>query len=232
MDNIYFYKPDGKFKYLNKVRLWVVAQLVDRVDEKKRIRKWMRPLWGAALNQKGIVIYVSRLDAEISALNLKRSGEQWKVYSLDDFNIREMMIDCKNLTGNDKYHFLFSFGFWVNDNGNLTNKKGWLSQTLYVNTFTVNENIESEEQIIINFDHEIIKSIFNVWNNKIPSMPEYERYLEKINQYDSAYIESQAINALNSIEKDTEQVRPPDIAAIWNPTESKWIYTNPNNSIN
>lgn len=76
MEKILFYKPDGKFKYLNNIRLWVAAELVEIVDEQKNVKKWMRPMWASAEGNEGIVVYVSRLDAEISIKHMNyRKGE-------------------------------------------------------------------------------------------------------------------------------------------------------------
>ncbi|HHA1271751.1 TPA: hypothetical protein ACOELQ_002236 [Enterobacter mori] len=87
MNDIYFYKPDDKIKYINECDLWVIARLVDVVNEKNEVKQGMEPFWLSTSDQKGIAIFVSRLDAEILVQYMQRNNERWKVYPLNNFDI-------------------------------------------------------------------------------------------------------------------------------------------------
>lgn len=228
MEKILFYKPDGKFKYLNNIRLWVAAELVEIVDEQKNVKKWMRPLWASAEGNEGIVVYVSRLDAEISIKHMNKYGADWKVYPLNDFNIKEMMLDSKAITGKEKYHFNFSFGFWVSNEKQLINKNGWLSQSFFSEAFDVNSLIEKEDNVIFRFSEDLQNSFLKCWDEKIIIEPKYVDYLETINNSDDKYIEEQAFNALNAtktVDKQNALGELLNVSSIWSPTDNKWLYT-------
>ena len=233
MSDIYFYKPDDKIKYINSEKLWVVARQVEIVNDKREVKKWMQPLWAQAAEQKGIVVYISRLDAEIIVQHLKLYGESWKIYPLDDFNIKEMMLDCKEITGNPTYHFLFSIGFWINDNGSLMNKEGWLSQAFFTDTFNVGNEFEESEHIVIRFSEVVLKDIHNAWCEKIPGN-NYIEYLKYINELDDIQITSFALTALEKIKIEPNVLKHPEMVATWYPVSEneKWIYSVLNNTVN
>jgi hypothetical protein len=161
MESIYFYKPDGKFKYINDFSLWVIARLVDIVNEEKQESKWMEPMWMNAHGNSGIVVYVSRIDAEICVQHLRRNNEIWKVYSLHDFNITEMMLNSKRLTNKSEYNFVFALGFWINDSGALIKNGHILSQALTTDTFIVDSRYERNEHIIIRFSQANLEFIYS-----------------------------------------------------------------------
>lgn len=232
MDNIYFYQPDGNFKYINKCSLWVIARLVDIVNEKREVKKWMEPMWMKDHNQGGIAIYVSRIDAEIVVHHLQKGNEKWKVYPLHDFNITEMMLDCKRITNQNRYNFIFSIGFWINNQGALINNKYVLSQALMAEGFIVDSRYEENEKVIIKFSEEILKFIHQCWNKKGESLSEYEVYLEKINDMSSDEVENEVLKALKNIEIHEKNGNTTEIASIWSVADQKWIMSNLNNSIN
>lgn len=233
MNDIYFYKPDDKIKYINECDLWVIARLVDVVNEKKEVKQWMEPFWLSTSDQKGIAIFVSRLDAEILVQYMQRNNERWKVYPLNIFDIKEMMVNCKKLTNNSRYNFIYSFGFWSDSEGNLINKKYCLSQCLAVEGFTVDSRYEGDEDIVIRFSKETLNFIYSCWNNKVSDSADYRKYLESVNELDDVICKKEAILALENINSaETNRDFNPDIATIWSMPEQKWIYSNLNNPIN
>lgn len=233
MNDIYFYKPDDKIKYINDCDLWVVARLVDVVNEKKEVTKWMEPFWLSADNKNGIGLFVSRVDAEILVQHMKQNNEFWKAYPLHEFNIKQMMMDCKSLTRSNEYNFIFSFGFWTDNNGHLINNKHCLSQSLITESFNVDSRYERDEHIVIRFSDENLNFIYSCWDNKAEINTEYKKYLTSVNQLNGNTCEEEALLALSKIIiTPKDKTFNPDIAAIWSVSEKKWIYSILNNSIN
>lgn len=232
MDDVYFYQPDNTIKYINECTLWVLGRSTTLMMEDRKEKKWLEPMWMQANDMKGIVVYISKIDAEIAALHARNTGESWRVYPLDDFNVTEMMNDNRLHTGNNSYNFLFSFGFWLNTTGALIAKEHVLSQALVVEGFRVDSRYNTGGKIIIRFSHDNFNFMVTSWNNKIKSHSEYKEYLGRVNKHSACEAEKQARLALSKIEicKTTEYI--PVIAGVWSVVDEKWIMSNLNNSVN
>ncbi|MDR7940445.1 hypothetical protein RIU82_10900 [Enterobacter soli] len=232
MEDIYFYQPDGHFKYINKCSLWVISRLVDIVTEKREVRKWMEPMWMKAHNQEGIAVYVSRIDAEIVVHQLKKRDENWGIYPLNDFNITEMMLDCKKNTNQDRYNFIFSIGFWLNNHGALISNNYVLSQALTAEGFVVDSQFNKNEKVIIRFSEKNLKFIHHCWEGRVNSQGKYDEYLARINEMTAENAANEALKALKHIQVHEKNGDISEIATIWSVDDQEWVMSNLNNIVN
>ncbi|STW80045.1 Uncharacterised protein [Klebsiella michiganensis] len=66
------------------------------------------------------MVFFSRIEAAIYSIHLeKKFEEKWVVYSLNELNIKEMMIHNQIVKNTDDYNVLLSAGFWANKDNQL-----------------------------------------------------------------------------------------------------------------
>jgi hypothetical protein len=60
-----------------------------------------------------------RIEAQYTAFIWRKIQEKWVVYSLNELNIKEMMIHNQIVKNTDDYNVLLSAGFWANKDNQL-----------------------------------------------------------------------------------------------------------------
>ncbi len=94
---MYFYQSNREVcQYISEHELWVLGRITgihNKTTHKNE--KMLEPLWRKYdKNIEGISIFYSKMDAAFYSTYLaQRFNEKWDVYPLDDFNIKEMMMN-------------------------------------------------------------------------------------------------------------------------------------------
>lgn len=171
----HFYSPGGN-TYYTVLPLWAVA----RKSIRHNGMPWLEPQWSGGGEQSGLCLYVSRLDATITAtlLNENEEGEHWSVYPFIDMNITEMMIDLAQTHNKNKFNIMLCFGFAIDDFRRLIKAHSVFRLVQFCSTFNISDTIRyPENPAILKFSGNDFDNINKYWAQ------EFKDYIDIIASY-------------------------------------------------
>jgi len=225
---MYFYQSNREVcQYISEHELWVLGRITgihNKTTHKNE--KMLEPLWRKYdKNIEGISIFYSKMDAVFYSTYLaQRFNEKWDVYPLDDFNIKEMMMNNQQIKKTDDYYLLLHAGLWANKEHKIISSNYHLAQVTIPAKYNPGIITEDSEHPILQIPQKITDEFCKIWRKRFP---DFINHTKSLCSYDIDYLKEQSLIAYNRIKlKESSRIDDCVYMATW---ENSWIFCNPEN---
>ncbi|MGR5943786.1 hypothetical protein [Enterobacter sp. C4G1] len=223
---MYFYQEDKTVcQYICRHELWVLGRVVDLYNSNTyKEEKMLEPLWRKYQEGvEGIMVFLSRIEAAIYSIHLKKKfREEWVVYSLNQLNIKEMMIRNQSVKKNDDYNLLLSAGFWSNKDNKLMYSGYHLVQVMIPITYNSNAVASEEDHATLRIPSSVVEVFEKYWKGRFSDFKEYTGFLAGS---DNENIQEQALLAYNNLNlTESNNIGDCQYITTW---KNNWIFNNP-----
>lgn len=197
---MYFFQEDKTIhQYICQHKLWVLGRVVDLYNRNTNKQEQMlEPLWRKYHEGlEGIMVFCSRIEAAIYSIHLDKTfREKWLVYSLNELNIKEMMIHNQRVKNTDDYNILLSAGFWANKDNQLLYSGYHLAQVTIPITYNTNAVANGEGHAILRIPSSVVDYFEKYWKARFAN---FKDYTELHSSSNSKIIMEQALIAYNNL---------------------------------
>ncbi|AEX02392.1 TPA: hypothetical protein ACYRSE_001930 [Klebsiella michiganensis] len=225
---MYFLQEDKNIhQYICQHELWVPGRVVDLYNSNtNKKEKMLEPLWRKYnANLEGVMVFLSRIEATIYSIHLeKKFSEKWAVYSLNEFNIKEMMIHNQRVKKSEDYNVLLSAGFWANKDNQLMYSGHHLVQVTIPITYNSNAVANENGHAILRIPSNVIEHFEKYWKSRFADFKDYTEFLAGSN---NEIIQEQALLAYNNLSLiESNSIEDCQYITTW---KNNWIFNNPEN---
>lgn len=223
---MYFFQKDKTIhQYICQHKLWVLGRVVDLYNSNaNKEEKMLEPLWRRYHEGlEGIMVFFSRIEVAIYSIHLeKKFEEKWVVYSLNELNIKEMMIHNQIVKNTDDYNVLLSAGFWANKDNQLLYSGYHLVQVTIPVTFNSNAVANEQGHAILRITSSVIEQFQKHWKGRYSNFKDYTEFLAGSNK---KVIQEQALTAYNNLNlSECNGINDCQYITTW---QNNWIFNNP-----
>lgn len=224
---MYFFQEDKNInQYICQHELWVLARVVDLYNSNtNKEEKMLEPLWRKYREGlEGIMVFFSRIEAAIYSIHLeKKFRQKWAVYSLNELNIKEMIIHNQSVKNTDDYNLLLSAGFWANKDNQLMYSGYHLVQVTIPVTYNSNAVANKEGHAILRIPSSVVERFEKYWRGRFSDFKEYTGFMTGSDNE----IMAQALLAYNHINlTESNSIEDCKYIVTW---KNNWIFNNPDN---
>ncbi|HEY2454491.1 MAG TPA: hypothetical protein VGI71_18120 [Scandinavium sp.] len=208
---INFFTPDQN-GYFSAVTFWFVARILKTSDGER----WLEPATTVASgdDDKGIILYTSRLDALVDCNILNREGAAiWQVYSFGDLDVKRIVQDRPVLT------FMVTFGYAADERYRLIQTDCVYRHQYFPVTF----DLRNRELRVLDFEKGLFEDINRYW---LPHFSSYCKSMLTQNELPADELQQYAEAAIACAEVTCIPVRPAHevkMIMTYSPTHNDWL---------
>jgi hypothetical protein len=177
---MYFFQEDKNIhQYICQHELWVLARVVDLYNSNtNKEEKMLEPLWRKYHEGlEGSWYFFQNRSSNIQHSSGEKFEEKWVVYSLNELNIKEMMIHNQIVKNTDDYNVLLSAGFWANKDNQLMYSGYHLVQVTIPVTFNSNAVANEQGHAILRIPSSVIEQFEKYWKGRFSDFKDYTEFL-------------------------------------------------------